>query len=264
MKLRLVSFSLLALSLLVVASRAADSAEQVIAKARAYLGGESALTALTSVHLTGNLNGVERTPIEGDATKFTEKNVEFPIDIVFQKPYQQRIVLTRPTVIETTVLDSYEAWQRNANAQNTKQWRLNLLDARGIKRLRANTWENLNFFAGLEKAGGTVTVLGEETVDGKACAKLSFDHGSGFVFVRYFDKDTGRLVKTETENGGEIREEGEIRVKGIRFPKKVINKTPNGQVTTITFNTVVVNESLPASEFAVPSFDPAPSDISQK
>ena len=94
---------------------------------------------------------------------------------------------------------------------------------------------------------------GDVTVDGVACAKLSFIHSERIVFHRYFDKATGRLVKTETSNGSEIREEGEMTVSGIRFPKKIINKAATGQVTTITFDTVVLNEGIPSAQFAVPS-----------
>ena len=97
--------------------------------------------------------------------------------------------------------------------------------------------------------------MGEDaTIDGIVCAKISFIHSDNIVFHRYFDKGTGRLVKTETANGGEIREEGVLKVDGIRFPKKIINKASTGQVTTIVFDEIVLNESFPPSHFAVPSF----------
>ena len=64
---------------------------------------------------------------------------------------------------------------------------------------------------------------------------------------------SGRLVKTEIEGGGEIREEGEIVVEGIRFPKTVVNKSVTGRVTAITFRKVSVNVPFPPEIFAVPS-----------
>jgi len=55
-----------------------------------------------------------------------------------------------------------------------------------------------------------------------------------------------------------IREKGEIVVNGIRFPKTLINtgKGPDGkeQAITITFDHVTVNETFPASVFAIQSF----------
>lgn len=220
--------------------QAADATGPLLAKARAYLGSEGALNAIATIHFTGSL--------EVDA------NTRLPVDIVFQKPFQQRITLTSPKVIEVTALDGYDAWQKRTNPANPTQWQVTLLDAGQVKRLRANTWENLSFFAGIEKKGGKVQAGGEATLDGVACTKLLFVHADNIVFTRYFDKATGRLVKTETENGAEIREEGELSAGGVRFPKKVINKAPNGTVTTITFDRIELNVPVAAAEFAVPTF----------
>jgi len=239
MKLRL--FALFSLVAAGVAGplQAADSAGQIIARARAYLGSESALNAVTNIHFTGSF--------ENDA------KAKLPVDIVFQKPFQELMTVTSPKLIEVTALDGYDAWQKRTNPDNPAQWQVTLLDGNQVKRQRANTWENLNFFAGLEKKGGRVQLGGEATVDGVACVKLSFVHDTNIVFMRYFDKSTGRLVKTETENGGDIREEGEIIVKGVRFPQKVINKGPDGKVTTITFDKIEVNVPVTAGQFAVPT-----------
>jgi hypothetical protein len=62
-----------------------------------------------------------------------------------------------------------------------------------------------------------------------------------------------RLVKTETESGGGIYEVGRIIVQGVRFPKKVINKVANGQTTSHLVDRIILNEPIPASEFAVPA-----------
>ncbi len=227
---------------LLVLPATADSTDKWIAKARAYLGSESALNAVTSIHFTGTLEA------PGD--------IKLPAEIIFQKPYRQRITYTGPKVIEITALDGYDAWLKRVNAENPVQWQVRLLDAPQVKRLRANTLENLSFYSTREMKGSTIEFLGEVAVDGVACVKISFAHSGGVAFVRYFEKATGRLVKTETENGTEIREEGEVVVRGVRFPKRVINKAPNGNITSITFDKVAVNENFPAEAFAVPSLQP--------
>ncbi len=255
MKVRLALVSV-AFVALVAGPLRAETAEQVIARARAYLGSEEALNAVTSIHFSGRLEGVDRVPSKDDKTKLVDVPVSLPAEIIFQKPYQQQIILTRPDAIETTALDGYEAWQRRANPLKPAAWQVNLLDSGQIKRLRANTWENLSFFAGLEKKGGRVQLGGEVNVDGIACVKLSFVHDTNIIFVRFFERATGRLIKTETESGAEIREEGEMIVNGVRFPHKVINKSAGGQITTITFDRVVLNERIPASQFAVPDLRP--------
>ncbi len=234
----------------------AETANQWIAKARAYLGTESALNAVTCIHFSGRLETIEKVPAPDDKTKQIDQPVSLPTEIIFQKPYQQEMIQTKADTIVTTALDDYDGWSRTSNPKDPKQWRISLLDAQQIKQLRANTWENLWFYAGIEKKGGRVELGGDVTVDGVACVKLSFIHADNIIFTRYIDKVTGRLVKTETENGGEIREEGEIIVNGVRFPRKVINKAPNGQIISIAFDKVVLNEHFPESEFAVPSLQP--------
>ena len=230
----------------------AESVDQVLARARAYLGTEGALNAVRSIHFSGALEATVSVPSPTDKTKMVEQAVKLPTDIIFQKEYQQRITVTGPKIIETTALDGYDGWQKRTNPANPAQWQVTLLDAGQVKRLRANTWENLGFFAGLEKKGGTVKLAGDVTVDGVACVKVSFIHAENIIFHRYFDKASGRLVKTETESGGEIREEGEMIANGVRFPRKVINKGADGKSTVISFDKVIVNETIPAGDFAVP------------
>ena len=231
---------------LCVAARAAEPA--MIAKARARLGPESAIEAVKSVHYVGTL--VTTDP--ADPTKQTRA----AIDIVFQKNDQQRIRATSDKMIETTALDGYDAWQRKQDAADQTKWQQTLLGAEQIKRLRANTWETLAFFRGLDARGGRIEDRGATTVDGVACQKIAFIHAPNIVFHRYFEQATGRLVLTETEAGGTLREQGEILAAGLRFPKSILttNKLPNGQVQAVTINIekVTVNEVFPSAFFGVP------------
>ena len=231
----------------------ADSrTDEWIAKARAAVGSESALTAINSVRFIGTVETKQKTPSKGDPTKLEETTIRLAIDIIFQKPDRQRIILRSDKGTETTVLDGYDGWFRRAETDRENQSQFTLLETAQIKRLRANTWENLSFHRGIEARGGRVEYKGEADVDGKSCIVLTFTHSDSISFTRYFDKSTGRIIKTVTENNGEIREEGEIQVNGIRFPKTLINKAPDGQIATINFESIKVNEPLPAVEFAVP------------
>jgi hypothetical protein len=245
---------LLALAVVFVsaaATHAASSVDQVIARARATVGNEAALKALESLHYTGTLT----TTATDD--KGVVRDVKVAIEIIFQRPYRQRIVATSENKIEITALDDYEGWQREQDPSDSNRWRMTLLSGDQIKRLRANTWENLSFFHGIEQRRGTVNDLGTVTLDGKSCRKLAFDHGDGIVFTRYFDDATGRLLLTETENGIRIIEEAEIVVDGIRFPRKIIStsKLADGteRTVSITFDKVIVNEPLADSLFTVPA-----------
>ena len=244
-------FALLVVFVSAAASHAAAGVDEVIARARATVGSEAALKALESLHYTGTLT-TTATDDKGEA-----REVKVAIEIIFQRPYRQRIVATSENKIEITALDDFEGWQREQDPSDTNRWRMTLLSGEQIKRLRANTWENLSFFSGIEQRRGTVNDLGTVTLDGKSCRKLAFDHGDGIVFTRYFDDASGRLLLTETENGIRIREESEMVVDGIRFPRKIISisKLADGSERTvsITFDTVIVNEPLADSLFAMPA-----------
>ena len=246
-------YALVALALGVVLPARAAPADEWVAKARAYLGAERALNAADSLHFEGIVETAEWVADPADLSKTVERPIRLAIDIVFQKPMQQRQILRSDKVERTTILDGYDAWERVSDRTKPGSPRILLLDPANIKRLRATTIENLSFYSVGGQFARDLRLVGDVTVDGLACVKLAFTHGNGSSFIRYFEKSTGRLVKTETEKGGEIREEGELLVSGIRFPRKLLNKTPDGRVTTITFDKVTVGERFPPETFAVPS-----------
>ena len=233
--------------------RADEVANQWVAKARAYLGTNEALDAVRSLRFQGSFAGTEQVPDPADSKKVVEQPVQVSIDIIFQQPMQQRQVIRSDRVERVTALDGYDAWEQVVDLTGKNKTRVTLLDAMSIKRLRATTIENLSFYSDRLASMRQVRFLGEETVNGVICGKLSFTHASGIVFVRYFDRASGHIVKTVVEGGGEIREEGELIVKGVRFPRKVINTAPNGRSTTISFAEITVNDVFPIESFAVPS-----------
>lgn len=225
-------------------------APPIISKARSHLGGEDSLDAILSIHYEGTLTFNE---VRGDGG--TGSSIQRVV-IVFQKPCQQRIEARSHDRLEVTALDGYEAWHRVEDLDDPSSWRLTLLSKDQIKRLRANTWQNLAFFKGLEREGGEIRNHGVVDLEGRSAHKLSFVHGEGIVFTRYFDPGTGRLLLTETEQGAKIREDGEIRVGGVRFPQRVVTTSPlpdgGHRTVTVVFDRVTVNESFPPDLFRVP------------
>ncbi len=248
-RMRFVAAAVAALVLSVV-TRAAEL--PIIAKARARLGTEAAIGDVKSIHYVGTL-------VTTDPTD-PSRQQRAAIEIVFQKNDQQRIMATSDKMIEITALDTYDAWQRKQDPADSTKWQQTLLGADQVKRLRANTWESLAFFRGLETRGGRIEDKGPVTIDGVACQKVAFIHAENIVFHRYFELATGRLTLTETDSGGTLREQGEISAAGLRFPKTLVTttKNPAGKVQTVTINVekVTVNEVFPASFFAVPILSP--------
>lgn len=219
----------------------------VIAKARERLAPDTVLEAVTSIHYVGTL-------VSEDAAT-PGQSVTQTIEIILQKPAQQRIVVTSDTTIEVSALDGYDAWRRTIDAKDPNRWQQSQMGSEQIKQLRADVWENLSFFRGIEKIGGRVEDEGPVTIDGIACRKVAFHHSDDLAYLRYFDEATGKLIYTGTERNN-IREEGELIAGGIRFPKMIrMSQTgADGRTLkrTITFDKITLNERFPSSLFAVP------------
>lgn len=247
-----VSTGILACACALLASPAARAEPAVVGLARAYLGPDSTLDAIASIHFVGSLERL-------DSEHADKGPIRGRIDLVFVKPFRQRQVLRWEKGTETTVLDGYDAWDYRQDSADPSKHALTWMSVGDIRALRASTWENLYFFRGL-KGEDAVEDKGPANVGETVCERVDFTHGPGIVFERYFDRDTGRLVKTVT--GPEtIRESGEIRVDGIRFPKTVVStrKSATGfdLTSTVTFETIVINEPQGPDVFAAPSLVPA-------
>lgn len=231
-----------------VATAAVAAEPAIIARARAFVGEEAALNALRSVRYTGTVVTVETT--EG------AKPSTVAIEIVFQHPEQQWLMARASDMTELTVLDGFQGWKRIESAKDRAQWRQMALPVDAVRRMRATTWSNLAYWRGLEAQGGQVEAQGTKVVEGVTCEKVAFVHHPRIFYYRYFDKTTGRLVLTETEAGETIREQGELKVNGIRFPRTVVTTSKNARgqpvTVTMTFDKIVINEPLPAAQFQAP------------
>jgi hypothetical protein len=230
----------------------------IIAKARAYLGTEDALNAVKSVSLEGKFTAL-------DSPESPTNQHGAAVTIIFEKPFLHRLVVTGEAGAgradspgaKIIVLDGYDAWQREPNPADPSNPALTILGRSQIEALRADVWENLGYYRGLEAIGGSVEDQGPATIDGVACEKVAFIHSPTITYFRYFDLNTGRLVFTETKEGLQIREEGEIIASGIKFPAKIITtqKLPTTgaqRVVTLSLEHIMVNNFYAESVFAVP------------
>lgn len=244
-------YRFLVCSLALLAQAALRAEPAVVGLARAYLGPESTLEGLTSIHFIGSLDRVD----PGLGEKGT---VHTDLDMVFVKPLRQRLVIRAPKVTMTTVLDGYDAWDWLQDNADPKKFRLTWLQTADIRSLRANTWENLYYYRAPE--GGSVEDMGPATIDGVDCERVDFTHGPGLVYQRFFDRDTGRLVLT-VRGAESFRESGEIRVDGIRFAKTIVSRTKSAAgaevVSTASFDKVILNEKVSDALFTAPSIDKA-------
>jgi hypothetical protein len=236
------------------AAHATPATDDLIAKARAYLGPETKLNAITSIDYAGTLVS-EQTDLGADG-KATKQSSTTGIEIIFQKPYRERVVLRSGKGTDIVVLDDYDCW-RKTPAAGSKPARLMILDIDQVRSNRATTWENLAFYRGIEECGGRLDDLGAATVDGIACEKLAYVHDPDIIFYRYIDKASGRLVLTETKGGIQLREEGAMMVEGVRFPKKLIKYARDAATgreirQVISLEKVTLNQAYLDDLFALP------------
>jgi hypothetical protein len=245
-------------------ARPADDVAAVIAQARAYLGSEENLNRLKAVRYHGMLEEPNPDPKAGPAAP---KTVHTQIDVIFQMPYEMKQVLQDDKVVGTQVLDGFVAWDLTEDKKDPKKRKLILLSSDQMQRMRADAWENLAFYRGvedqsghlerIEEMGGSVEDGGPADLDGTPCHKLIFRHQPKLSYTRWFDAATGRLRLTETDDGISVREQGVIIEGGVRFAQKLLSteKLPNGTVvqSTIVFDRIELNKPEPAVDFYPPT-----------
>ena len=236
-----------ALPLLALTAQA--SVEDVIAKARSYLGKERDLESIRSIHYRGRIE-------LRDAAGVLQENASGTVEMILQKPSQQKVVRVVGALRHIDGLDEFAGWQRIEPVAQPAQGRTIILPLPQLRRMQASAFENLSFYRGIEKRRGRTELREEVTVDGHAAVNIAFIHPGDVVFLRSFDKQTGRLLLTVGEGGEQMREEGELLVHGIRFPSRLVSTRSNaeGQVFSVTlfFDEIILNETFPADTFAVP------------
>jgi outer membrane lipoprotein-sorting protein len=105
---------------------------------------------------------------------------------------------------------------------------------------------------------GELSVDGEADVDGKKCWKVNFKPKTGAAVMRYFDRDSGDLVKIDMKQSGpagemevEVFSEDVKKVGEIRVPHKQIMSTPFGEMS-LEFDEIKLNEKIDDAKFALP------------
>src|SRR5271169_4288438 len=134
------SSTILACTGALLACAPASAGPAVVGLARAYLGPDSTLDAITSIHFVGNLERQDPDHADKGPMRGT-------IDLIFARPLRQRQVVRLPEATETTVLDGYDAWDILRDNADPSKHVLTWLAAGDIKLIRASTWENLYFYS---------------------------------------------------------------------------------------------------------------------
>lgn len=216
--------------------------EQILAKARDYLGGDAPLRAVDTIQFQGTF----MTHASGGTGE---------ILIYLKKPFKQRLDVIRAHdgIIETTAINDIDGWSRRANEKDADDWTIRILSMAELKRMRANTFDNLNFYSGIEKLGGNIINKGIVKKDGKDAYLLHFKYDKVIHYERYFDINTGKLHATINDKGIEIIDVDEFIVEGIRFPREQIRIEDGKNKDTLTFTKIIINAPLADKLFELPS-----------
>ena len=217
-------------------------AKAILQKARQFIADEA------------TLNGVKSLRFEGTITNPEGKKGK--ISISLQKPYKLLQSIEHENgVVDEFGLNDYEGWLKRFKTEDPDAYVLMPVDVTRLKRLRANTYEGLNFFSTKTNYGRKIEYLGKQDLDGKPVEAVKILYGSA-IFVRYFDPNTGELLLSEIENGERIQEQGEMMVSGIRFPKYLVTYNGDDEISHLEFHSIQVNPAFEDSLFTQPPLPP--------
>lgn len=246
MKAKLFIPFVLAVSLLLGANISAqDSDEKIIEStiklARAFLGDSDRLDAIDCIHYKGSL-----LYSSGDLGT---------IEMIYQEPLRQKMIAVVNDRKEVSVLNGTEGWTTFERVGDSLPLGMEIFDPVRILIMQAAVREAFSFFQKPDVRNGEISYQGKETVKGRECHVLDYDHGDGIGYRRFIDAETGQVLRMLDSKGVEYIEEGEIIVDGIRFPKKMVSTFATAlgsQTMEFAYTSITLNKKLPDSEFVMP------------
>ena len=235
------SLTTLCTTLLIAATAiAAPTVDETIAQARAHIGSENAIKSVSTIHYTGTYEGA------GEDNSGT-------LEIFLKAPNKQYLETRTPSLIEITANNDIEGYRKRINPEAPDEWAVNVLGYQELKTILVNSRENLNFFDRPSNPLATVEDLGLGEMDGKQAHILKYKYTRDIWYTRYFEIGTGRLLATENSRGLLVKEEGEIEVSGLKFPKQITTFLNGEQSSVVVFDKVEINIEIPDSRFELPS-----------
>lgn len=223
----------------------AQTADQIIEKHLAALGGREALGKLTSRRSTGTItittpNGNLLGPCEIDAKAPNKSRAYMQLDA-------SALGIPDKLVVEQK-FDGVVGWSLNSLQGDAE------ITGSRLQNLGNNVFPSplLNY----KTAGTTVELLPKQQIGGKDALVIRATPKAGSAVVLFFDAETYLLVRTVTtfndaQMGGEVEQTAELSdyrvVDGVKVPFHIVNSsaTPTGtQTGTITLTKVEHNVTL--------------------
>lgn len=242
----------LLLSLLVapvlVTHAATQTADEVVEKHLAAMGGREALGKLTSRKATGTMTVMTPNgPISG------------PLEVYSKAPNKTRLYV----VLDLTAMGMNDKLTLDQKFDGTTGWALNTLQGdRQITGNQLDNMKNASFPSPLlsyKATGMTVELLPNETVAGTSLIVLKITPKVGSVSKLFLDPVTYLVVRSSAtinspEMGGDVEQVNEASdyrtVDGVKIPFKTV-QTAGPQTATIVFEKVEHNIAIDDAIFVV-------------
>jgi len=222
----------------VVTPAAQQTADEVVEKHLAAMGGREALGKLTTRKATGMIT--ISTP-NGDLSG--------PVELYSKLPNKTRAFMS----LDLSAMGMNEKLVLDQIFDGTSGWALNTLQ--GDNPITGNQLENMknasfpNPLLNYKTTGSKVELLPSETIAGTSLVVLRITPKAGSVTKLYLDPQTYLAVRTTAtinmpQMGGDVEQVGEASdyrtVDGVKIPFKTVNGTPM-QSATIVLTTVQHN-----------------------
>ena len=219
------------------------SLEQVLEKARAFVGKEADLQAVNSLDYTGRV--------------FDANGKEIALfRYIYQKPYFfRRQETNRSNNFKLLCKDDFEAWIFSGNVDGPVQRAPMPFANQDFERNLAV--DRLNFFKGpsaLERS--EVKLDGIAQWESRRAYKLDYTYPVGLgkmTMTRYIDAETGRSLALVSNHGKtQAVDSGVIEADGLKFPKYTSIYQDGKLTLRLAYEKIAVNQTYPPEIFNKP------------
>ena len=230
-----------------VTQAATQTADEVIDKHLAAIGGRDALGKLTSRKATGTMTvQTPNGPISG------------PVELYSKAPNKSRLYV----VLDLTAMGMNDKLTLDQKFDGTTAWSLNTLQ--GDRQITGNQLDNMkngafpNPLLNYKPTGTTVELLPNETVAGKSLIVLKVTPKVGSVAKLFLDPATYLVVRSSamvnSPDMGDVEQVSEASdyrtVDGLKIPFKTV-QTAGPQTVTIVFDKIEHNVAIDDAMFGV-------------
>ena len=241
-----------AAALLVAASAAAETADDVIARHVAARGGMEKIKAIQSVDMK---------------VKANQQGLEFPGRLEWKRPDKLRLEMTIQGKTMVQAYDGKTAWAIMPFLGSPDPQAMSADDAKDVIEQADMDGPIIDYKA----KGNAVEYVDREDVEGAPADKLKVTLKNGDVSYLYVDAESGLTVKETSkrkQQGSEIEIDSYMTnfkpINGVLFPFAIENKVQGKSIGQFTIEDVKPNVAIDDQTFAMPAPAAKPAAAQEK